>query len=73
MSSSPAGGHWSTEVRGAHWGRGALGGIGSEGEGGSPWMPDPEEGLHSGVQACNDPLRGICCKAHCRTAVKSET
>lgn len=31
-------------------------------------MADPEEGLCSGVQACNDPLRGICCKAHCRTA-----
>lgn len=31
-------------------------------------MADPEERLGSGVQACNDPLRGICCKAHCRTA-----
>lgn len=31
-------------------------------------MTDPEERLCSGVQTCNDPLRGICCKAHCRTA-----
>lgn len=51
-------------------GRGALGGIGSGDEGGSPWMADPEE--HSGVQVCNDPLRGICCKARCRTAVQSQ-
>lgn len=59
-------------MSGAHWGRAALGGIGSGGEGGSPWMADPEEGLRSGVQACSDHLRGICCKAHCHTAVESQ-
>lgn len=59
-------------MTGAHWGKGAQGGIGSGDEGGSPWMADPEERLGSGVQVCNDPLRGICCKAHCRTAEGKE-
>lgn len=59
-------------MTGARWGKGALGGIGSGDEGGNPSMADPEEGLRSGVQACNDPLRGICCKARCRTAVGSQ-
>lgn len=58
-------------MTGAHWGKGARGGIGSGDEGGSPWMAGPEERLGSGVQVCNDPLRGICCKAHCRTAEES--
>lgn len=69
MRSSSPGGRWCTEKTDAHWGRGVLGGIGSGDERGSPWMADPEETLGSGVQACNDPLRGICCKARCRTAV----
>lgn len=56
-------------VPGARSGRAAPGDIGSEGEEGNSWMADPEEGLRSGARACNDPLRGICCKAHCRTAV----
>lgn len=53
----------------AHWGREVLGGIGSGDEGCSSWMGDPEEGQRSGVQACSDPLRGICCKARCHRAV----
>lgn len=55
-------------MTGARWGRRALGGIGPGDVGGSQWRADPEERLSSGVQACNDPLRGICCKARCRTA-----
>lgn len=58
-------------MTGVRWGKGALGGIDSGDEGGSPLMAVPEKGLRSGVQACSDPLRGICCKAHCRTAVGS--
>lgn len=64
--SSPAGGKRSTEA--IHWSRVALGGTGfGDGEG-SPSTADSEERPRSGVQTCKDPLRGICCKARCRTA-----
>lgn len=55
-------------MTGARWGRGALGGIGPGDVEGSQWRADPEERLSSVVQACSDPLRGMCCKARCRTA-----
>lgn len=50
------------------WGRAALGDTGSGDGEGSPSMAESEETLRSGAQTCTDPLRGICCKAHCRTA-----
>lgn len=57
-------------MTGARLGRGARDGTapGGGGGGGSPWRADPEERRSSGAKACSDPLRGICCKAHCRTA-----
>lgn len=54
------------------WSRPALGGTGFGNEGGSPSMADSEEMLRSGVLTCNDPLRGICCKARCRTAEETQ-
>lgn len=70
MCSSPAGGKRSTEV--IHWSRATLGGTGSGDEEGSPSLADSEETPRSGVQTCNDPLRGICCKARCRTAEETQ-
>lgn len=67
-SSSPVGGQWHTGAPGVRWGRGVLGGTGSGGEGGSPWTAFPGEELHSGLQACSGPLRGVYCKARCHTA-----
>lgn len=53
--------HWST-----------LGGTGFGDEEGSPSLADSEETPRSGAQTCNDPLRGICCKARCRTAEETQ-
>lgn len=55
-----------------HWSRATLGGTGFGGEEGSPSLADSEETPRSGVQTCNDPLRGICCKARCRTAEETQ-
>lgn len=55
-----------------HWSRATLCGTGFEDEEGSPLLADSEETPRSGVQTCNDPLRGICCKARCRTAEETQ-
>lgn len=55
-----------------HWSRAALGGTGSGDEAGSPSLAGSEETPRSGVQTCNAPPRGICCKARCRTAEETQ-
>lgn len=54
------------------WSRATLGGTGFGDEEGSPSLADSEETPRSGAQICNDPLRGICCKARCRTAEETQ-
>lgn len=49
-----------------------MGGTGSGGEGGTPWMDGSGDERLPGLRACSDPLRDAYCKAHYHKAVGGE-